>query len=243
MANYTLVPSDNVVVINGVAAFGVDFSGLNPLIHAVQWYGDLNSGYIEYVVTNPVTGQKTPNEEISTFAPYMSYISQAEEIIQARENPTFYYSTVDNNSYQGGLYNLGQTIIVDTPNTAQPPQTTTEVPPTPESFQDLYWFSSQWVISSFDPNLSLLQAQQYLIAEVNSSAASNVNNQARIYSVVQLDQTADILVLPTADYSGIDLGTYQGLMDSEVTSMTNQINAASSQTQLYTFNPNIDPNP
>jgi hypothetical protein len=88
-----------------------------------------------------------------------------------------------------------------------------------------------------------LQAKQFLIAAVETSAAQNVDTQARIYSVVQLATAGDITSLDTADYSGITLGSYQDIMDLEVVSMTGQINSATTQSELYIFNPNIAPGP
>lgn len=240
MAVYTLVPSDNLVLINGDAANDVNFAGINPGIHCIHWYDTV--GDVEYVY-DPINNTKQPNERITSIAPYQSYIDQAAEIIYAQNNPITYYSTSDTNNYQGLIYPLGATIVIDTPNTAQPPQTTLSVPPTPESFQELYWYANAWVISSVDPNLSLNQAKATLITEAQASGAANVNNQARIYSAVQLFAEADVNALPTADYFSVTLGDYQAFTDAEIASFEAQVNAATSVPQLYNLNPQINANP
>jgi hypothetical protein len=238
-----MIPSDGTVVIDGTAAFGVNFAGIDPTIHAIQWFGAMGEGNLEFIMTNPVTGEKPPNQIIYSIAPYQSYVDQAVAIINAAQNPDIYYSTTDSTTYQGNTYTLGQQIVVSTPNTPQPAGTTASIPPTPEDFQELYWFSGAWVISSFPPSLSLLQAQNYLVTAVKTSAASNVDNQARIYSPLQLAAAPDMGALPTADYSGLTLADYQANMDAEVSSAEVQINAATSPAQLYNFNPAIDPAP
>lgn len=240
MARYSLIPVDGSAVIDGNAAFGINYSGINPAIHAVQWYG--TEGDVEYVA-DFAQGIVPPPERITDITPYMPYVNQALAIIDAYQNPVIVYSTSDSTTYGGISYILGAEIVIDTPNPVPPAQSTPLMPPVPESWQELYWFNNAWVTSSFDPTLSLLQAKQFLIAAVETSAAQNVDNQARIYSVVELATAGVITDLPTADYNGIDLGEYQNIMDAEVASMTAQINAATTQSDLYIFNPNIAPNP
>jgi hypothetical protein len=240
MAVYTLVPSDNIVLINGEAANDVSFAGINPSIHCVQWYGTV--GEVEYVY-DPINQTKAPNERITSMAPYQVYLDQAQTIIYAQNNPVTYYSTSATNTYEGLIYPLGAPIVISTPNTPQPAQTTLSLPPAPESFQTLYWYANAWVISSVDPNLSLPAAKSALIDEARTSGAANVDYQARIYSVVDLFAAADVTALASADYSGLTLGDYQTYIDGEVSSVEAQVNAATTVPALYNLNPEITANP
>lgn len=46
----TIVPSDNVVIVDGVGINSLDLTHLDPTIHAIQWYGD--AGHVEYTDKN-----------------------------------------------------------------------------------------------------------------------------------------------------------------------------------------------
>ena len=54
--NYTIVPDDGTVVIDGNAAFGVSMAGIPATVHAIQWKGAQSSGIIEYKV-DPGNGE------------------------------------------------------------------------------------------------------------------------------------------------------------------------------------------
>ena len=240
MSRYTLFPGTGALAINGETAFGVDYTGIDPTIHCIQWYNTV--GVIEYV-SNPVTDVKPLNEEISSMAPYQSYIDQAAAIIYAKNNPAVFYSTITSNVYQGVTYGLGASITIDTPNPVQPPNTTDVVPPTPEPYQSLYWYLNAWVVSSVDPTLSLPQAKASLIDKAKSSGAANADYEARIYSNFQLVTDPNPGILPTADYYAVTLSDYQTYIDGEVASLETQINSASVVSDLYNLNPTIDPDP
>lgn len=242
--NYTIVPSDGVVVIDGQAALGVDMSGIAADVHAIQWYGVRGSGVIEYEV-NSTTGELPAPGSFTDADAYLAQTTEAEAIINAANNPITYYSTVDGNVYQGITYNLGDGIVISTPNTAQPFQTTTLVPGTPISpYQDLYWYNNAWVVSSVDPTLSLSEAKTLLNNAVAYYGALEVSTQTRIYSPIQLHTTPDVNLLSSADYPGLSLGDYQSYIDGEVSLLQGLVNAATSVSQLYSFNPlvNGDPN-
>lgn len=64
MSRITLVPSDGVVIVDGDVQNGIDFSDMDPMIHAVQWYDTI--GEIEYT-TAVETGKKKPNEKFNDF--------------------------------------------------------------------------------------------------------------------------------------------------------------------------------
>ena len=240
--NYTIVPEDGVVVLDGDAAFGVDMTGIPSTVHAIQWKGAQSSGSIEYKV-DPETGELPAPGTFSSASTYSAQTTEAQAIITAQQNPDTYYSTSDNNTYQGQTYSLGSAIVITTPDTPQPPNTTTDIPPTPESFQQLYWFGDAWVLSSFDPTLSLLSAKTYLDSAIEASSAAQGNNQARIYSSTQLFAAANVSVLPTADYSGTDLGAYQILLDAEVANLKATVAAATTTTALYNFDPTVSVTP
>lgn len=240
--NFTIIPDDSVVIIDGAVASGVSMTGISPDVHAIQWYGDRTSGFIEFKA-NPATGILPGPEEFTSPAPYSAQTSEAEAIIYAANNPVTYYSTVSGNVYGGVTYSLGSPIVIDTPSTPQPADTTTDVPPTPEDFQQLYWYSNAWVISGVDPTLSLSDAKTALNTAIEASAAGQATLQARIYSPVQLSTAPDITALATADYFGVDLGEYQTFLDGEVSSMQAQVNAAASVSALYSFNPTVEGNP
>jgi hypothetical protein len=240
--NYTIVPEDGVVVVDGLAAYGVDMTGIPSNVHAICWYGARGAGTIEYN-PNPSTGILPAPGNFSNASQYITQVNQAELIIEAAQNPITYYSTVEGNLYDGITYTLGDSITVNTPDTPQPPNTTLAVPPTPSSFQELYWYDSAWVISSVDPSLSLSEAKNVLNTAVETSAALQGATQARVYSPVQLFAAPDVTVLQTADYSGMDLGEYQTYLDSEVSSMQAIVNSAVSVPSLYGFDPNVDGNP
>lgn len=240
MSVITLVPEDNLIVIDGEVANDVNFSGINPTIHSVSWYD--TQGVIEYN-GNPITGEKPLNEIITELTPFQSYVTEAQNILYAQNNPVTYYSTSSALSYGDGVYGLGDAVVVTAVGWPQPAQTTAKVPTTPEEWQSLYWYNNNWVVSSFNPTLSLAQAQQYLNLQIQISAAAAGADQARIYSPVQLFDAASVSDLPSADFFSVTLGQYQSYLDSEVASLTAQVNAATTTLQLYGFNPTVNPQP
>lgn len=132
---------------------------------------------------------------------------------------------------------VGQEVLVWPPATPAPPDTTASVPPTVPNGQTLYWYSSAWVVASFDPSLTLPQAKSSLISQVTQLGAAAVNTQLGLYSSVQQIEAADVLALDTLDYPGTTIGEYQTYVDGLIASSTATINAAVSTTALYSFNP------
>lgn len=242
MTLISMIPADGTVVIDGDTAGNVDFTGIDPSIHAIQWYGAV--GEVEYIfVYSGPDSVKPPNEPITSLAPYQSYIDEAEEIIYAAQNPITVYSTSNATLFGGNMYTTGSPIVINTPNTSAPPQSTPLVPPTPQPFQELYWFDTYWVISPFLPSLPLDEAQANLTTQVLTSAATAATEQSRIYSSLQFSQAADPGTLPTADYVGFDLASYQDFLDAQVTAKQTVINNATSTEQLYDFDPFIEADP
>lgn len=241
MARITLFPHDNTATIDGNYAPGIDYAGIDPTIHCVQWYD--TEGWVEYDA-DLMTGAKPPNEIIYSIAPYLSFVSQAEVIIEAYLNPQIWYSTSDSTIWQGSPIPIGDVIEISTPNTLPPATTTNEPPPTPENFQDLWFYNDNWVLSPFNPEFTLQTAQSQLIEQVQVSGAEQADYQARIYSAYSLVASGGAAgSLPTADYYGLDLAAYQTYIDGEVATMTATINAATDTTQLYSFDWRVEGNP
>jgi hypothetical protein len=238
LTNYTIVPEDGVVVVDGQAAQGVSMAGIPANVHAIVWNGLAGSGQIQYK-QNPSTGVLPVPGSFTNVNQYVAQTDEAEAIIYAANNPVTYYSTVDENIYAGNVYGLGDAIVIDTPDTPQPPETTLTTPPTPETWETLYWYNSAWTVSSVDPTLSLVNAKAFLITATQTSAGSLAAEQSRIYSAVQLFAAADVSALPTADYAGDTLGVYQTFLDGQVSAKTATINAATTVPQLYDVNPNL----
>lgn len=242
MTDFVICPPDNTVVIDGEGATGVDMSGIPIGINAIQWYEVRNNGEISYL-PDPYTGVLAPNEVITDYSAFQPQLDQANEIIFARNNPDYYYSTTSDLIWQGQPYPLGAEIIIDTPNTPPPAQSTPDVPPTPEEFQNLYWYNDAWVVSPFNPALDLAGAQAYLTTVVEANGASNVNTQARIYSVLELIQAPTPGDLICADYPTYSLSAYQTYIDGAVSDSITLIDGATSTEELYDFDTRIDPNP
>jgi hypothetical protein len=241
MARITLFPGTDCAQINGDLAQNVDFTGIDPTIHCVQWYDTVGS--VEYV-DNPITGVKPPNQTIDTIAPYASYVANAEAIIDAYTNPQVFYSTQDENLWNGVTYQLGNEILVTTIDTPPPANSTNTTPPTPAPYQQLYWYSNSWVRSPVNPSLSLADAKAECILLTQQSAAEQGDYQARLYSAYQLVSSPDPGALMTADYFGLDLEAYQTYLDAEVAANVAFVNGCTSVPQLYTFDWQIpgDPN-
>jgi hypothetical protein len=241
VARITIVPSDSLIIIDGEVANNINFSGLDPAITAIQWYGAV--GQIEYA-KDPITSAGLPNQDITSLAPYNSYVTQAQQIIFAQNNPVDYWvNTEAGIQYEGLPYGFGALIRVSDVGWPQPSGTTTSVPPTPDAGQTLYWYSGQWVPSYVDPTQSLSSNKQALITACSVSAAAAMSEQSSSYSTLQLVQSADPTLLPCAYIDSLTLGDYQTYLDGEVSATVAQINAATDNATLYNLNPAIDPIP
>lgn len=239
--NYTIIPVDTLVIVDGEAATGVSMTGIPADVSVIQWYGASSAGTIEYLPDSsgviPAPGSFTDPTDYST------QVTEAEAIIYARNHPVAYYSTINGNVYNGVTYNLGDPIVIYTPATPQPANTTTAVPGTPAAYQTLYYYGGSWVISSVDPSQSLSDAKASLNKEISISAATCGNYQARLYSTYQLLTSGSLGTLPTADYSGYTLSSYQTYLDGEVSTMQTAVNGATTVPDLYTFDPTVNPTP
>jgi hypothetical protein len=69
----TIVVDDNIVLVDGKPAH-VDLSPLiEDHIHAVQWYD--SKGEVEFRADDPM-GDREPNERITDFSPFQSYVEK-----------------------------------------------------------------------------------------------------------------------------------------------------------------------
>ena len=242
MALYTLVPSDSLLLIDGVAAFGVDYTGIDPTIHAIQWYN--TTGWIEFI-GNPVTQTKPQNQSITSITPYQSYITNAEGIIDAANNPVTFYALADGTIYNGVTYNEGQALVINTyPLPTTPPTGFTDVAPLGGSSAYDYpqWNGTAWIQAPFPIAYNLTQAQTFLTSLVNANASALVNAQVRNYSSPQLFAAASVdALLPADSVSNLypTVGDYQTAVTAEIAAQLAFISAAVTVNQLYTFDPTV----
>jgi len=159
--NYTIVPEDKVVVIDGKVANNVSMTGIPENVHAIQWYGVREQGTIEYDV-DPVTGELPAPGSFTNPDDYSAQTTEAEAIIYAQENPVTYYSINPST--------LGQPIVVTTPGWPQPSNTTTLVPPAVTEGNSLYWYQDSWYVWTFDPSLPLPEAKSVMVNTTNTTA-------------------------------------------------------------------------
>jgi hypothetical protein len=234
--NYTIVPSDGVVVIDGIVYTGVDMTGIPVHVHAIQWYGLRSQGVIEYKV-DPETGVLPAQ---GSFTDPTTYQTQ----LYAAEDPLIAYATADNTTYEGYTYMQGEQLIIRKwPNPAVPAGfTTTVILGELGAFQTWQWDGSTWVASSFPIELNLVGAKTYLRSRVDENVKSLVNHQARNYSIVQLFDAPSVRALLPAD-SALNgyptLGDFQDAAEAEAAPLIAQINAATAKSQLFDFDPTV----
>ena len=66
MARITIVPNDNIVIVDGEART-ISMAGIDPTIHAVQWFDDV--GEVEF-------NDGTPHATIINFAPFQVFVTR-----------------------------------------------------------------------------------------------------------------------------------------------------------------------
>jgi hypothetical protein len=161
MSQITIVPIDQVVVLSGAAAFGVDMASVDPEIHAIQFNTEFGKGTVEFK-RNPETGTTKPQEQITNVDPWEPQILDAEDIIFCAKNPKTFYSTVAP---------LGAPIEVTEKGWPQPENTTEQaLPEQPSPNTSLYWDGTGFVWSVFPIDLDLVGAQNYITGLVNDRA-------------------------------------------------------------------------
>lgn len=78
----TIIPSDSIVTIDGVSFSGIDMSGLDPTIHAVQWY----ETHGELEIKNIVTGKMVANININNLDLFSNIIYQFNTMLAASQS-------------------------------------------------------------------------------------------------------------------------------------------------------------
>jgi hypothetical protein len=242
MATYILIPEDGTLTINNQSAFGVDYSGIDPDIHAICWY-DVE-GSVEYV-GNPITGAKPNNSIISDITPYLSYITQAQNIINAADNPQYFYAEADGVEFGGDIFQIGERLAYsEYPPLAEPPPGFTVNPSLTASGEGVYlqWTGINWVTAAFPYDLTLQQAQNYLNTQVNVYGAKLINNQLRQFTFQDLIGAPDINDLVPTDtvLNGYpSIGDYTAAVDAEKLPLFAEIAAAQVVEDLYGFSPAV----
>jgi hypothetical protein len=227
--NYSIIPSDKSVTIDNTPYLGVDMAGIPGTVQAIHWDGIALEGTIEY--------SQLPN---GTFPPSGSFTNPDDYYNQTQAclDPLVCYATTIDSVYLGQTVNFSQELIIrQWPHPAVPSGFTILVPPIADAGQVLYWYSSIWIVSSFNPSSTLPQAKSKLISQVTRNGAAAVNTQLGLYSNPEQILTADVLALDCVSYPGTTIGDYQTYVDGLIASSTATINAAVSTTALYSFNP------
>jgi hypothetical protein len=76
MRTATIIPSDNIICIDGEGVT-VDCSSVDEVIHAIQWNSLQRKGAIEFVDDDPHDGFKEPNKIIDSIQPWQLLINEA----------------------------------------------------------------------------------------------------------------------------------------------------------------------
>jgi len=231
---YSIISSSQSVTVDGSVASGVSMVGIPLNVSAIQWKGNILQGTVEYYVDS--SGVLPPPTTFTDPAIYETYVTEALAIIEAFNNPVLYYFT-EFTTFDGSPYPIGAPYTSFEVGHPAPANTVLTPPPAVASGQTLYWYDSAWVVSSFDPNLTLPGAKTSLISTVTQTGATAVNTELGLYSNVQQIEAGSVLALDTLTYPGTTIGEYQTYVDGLVASSTATINAAVSTTGLYTFNP------
>lgn len=248
MANIILNPVDQLILIDGQTAYGINFSGIDPTIASVQWF-DV-TGFICFE-GDLVAGTHPPNQTISDLTQFQSYITQAENIIFAANNPVTYWALEDNTIYDEGVYNAGDPLEIGTyPPPTAPPPGFTDIQPIGSSAAYTTWQldtdTNTWIASSYPITLDLAGAKDYLTKLVQANASALINNQLSSYDAAQIAVAADPELLEPR-YKAINLyptiGDYRAAVAVETAPLFADITAATAKNQLYLFDPTVNEPP
>lgn len=72
MQTLTIVSNDSLVIVDGIA-LKVDLTGIDPLIHAVQWKND--RGHVEWKA-HDLDGNRKHDDKITDVTPYQVFIDR-----------------------------------------------------------------------------------------------------------------------------------------------------------------------
>jgi hypothetical protein len=176
----TIIPVDGSVGISPYptskvsnAATGIDMTGVDPTIQAIQFtynetttnIDDPGAGYIDFTQDSGAT-----RESIISVSEWHDQIAEAQAKIKAFNNPVTYWFFKDTN-VDGIDYTIGDSYIVNVPNIPQPPNTTT-VPVSKCPGEYPHWDESKsvWFCAPTPAYLNLEQAQVFAVTAVNDIA-------------------------------------------------------------------------
>jgi hypothetical protein len=250
MSNFSISPKAQVISIDGRPAYPVDTSSIPLNVHAVQWDDLRGQGFVEYV-KDPTTGIIPDPEEITDPSPYQPIVDEGTAILEASDNPVTYYFTKEVilpvTPTQSTLYKVGDAYVSSSVGhpSPDPENTTTLVPPMKRSAvvppRLMYFYEGAWVVSSFPPGSSLDVAKDKLISQVEGQGALAVDEQLSTYSSLQKSEAPSLGALDTRDYPGVTVADFQSYVDTVVADGVSTVNAASSTTDLYSFDPKALP--
>jgi len=137
-----------------------------------------------------------------------------------------YFSTVDNQIYLQTNYAIGQSIPISSGFPIS--NVTTEAPPFSYEYENstLYYYNGSWVISSFDPSLSLAEAKLSVKKNLINPQAYNQLVSTDWYSIRQLENATPIPV----EY----LNWRQTIRD-EANAKVSTVNALTTTAELNTY--------
>lgn len=81
MQTLTIVSNDSLVIVDGIA-LKVDLSGIDPLIHAVQWKND--KGHVEWK-EHDLDGNRQHDTKIIDVTPYQVFVDRWTVVKTARD--------------------------------------------------------------------------------------------------------------------------------------------------------------
>jgi hypothetical protein len=251
ITNFTIIPVDNVVVFDGIAVHEVPMDGMDPDIHAVQWYGKRKSGTVEYKTLEDGTlPEPLVFEDPAEFSPFLEV---AQEVREIHLNPTVFYAIQDDVVYKNIHYRMGEAMFDTTyPRLKTPPAGFTDkpLPVTAEPSTEFRWqwdeAAQRWIYAAFDIKLGFNDAKAYLTSVVRSQGSRKVNNQCRDYSYYEIGRdSADNLVPADSWQNGYQtVKAYQEAIDALVNPKLETIAKAPDKESLYSFDPAIpEPEP
>jgi hypothetical protein len=121
---------------------------------------------------DPETGELPPPGSFTNPDDYEAQVSEAEAIIEARNNPVYYYFTQPTD-YNYNNYKTGDEYVSTEVGHPAPPNTTLLTPPanpSPASAAILYWSGTEFVWLTYPEGSTLQEAQQFTVNATNTTA-------------------------------------------------------------------------
>ena len=157
-----LKPQEKLVFLGKDCVKDVDFSSVATDVVSVEFDESKGLG----VLAKQAPGSALVLETLESLNDYRLVLDLAASLLEAQNNPKTYYSTVD----KPGL-KLGAPILVTDVGWPQPPDTTEQAPLSqPDEYSQLYWNGRRFIWWSFPPDLTLAEAKERFIPEINKQA-------------------------------------------------------------------------